>query len=275
MLDGQPRLAHPTRPDDRDRPRRPCHLREVFELGVAPEDRRQRGCQVVTISRQHAQRRERVLQACAVHLPELDRIVEVADPIPAERPQRQVRRQVNTVGSVRRDHDLATVTGVDDARRLVHGERHVITLVRDRNARMDTHPDAHGCLRGPGLCTQSELSRSAGDDRVGRAVEHDEERVTFGVDLVAAVALPLLAEDLAVTVERGCVSVAETADEARRTFDVGEHERDGARWQPGSPSNHFHSLPLLVSRQKQMRRRAAARVLERMANCETRRVGVN
>ena len=48
-------------------------------------------------------------------------------------------------------------------------------------------------------------------------------------------------------IERGCVSVAETADQARRTFDVGEHERDRARWQSGSPSDHLHSLPRPVS----------------------------
>ena len=46
-------------------------------------------------------------------------------------------------------------------------------------------------------------------------------------------------------VEREGVPVAEIADEARRTFDVGEDERDCARWQPGSPSDHFHSLPRL------------------------------
>ena len=113
----------------------------MVELSAAPEDRCQRSCQVVAISREHPQCWECVVEAFTVHLPELDRVVEVTHSKPAERPQGQVSWELGAVGGVCRYDDLAAVSGVHHPRSLMHGVRHIVAFVRNRDPRVHTHPD--------------------------------------------------------------------------------------------------------------------------------------
>ena len=146
MLHCQPCLADSAWADEGDCLRRARHVRQVGELGVAPENRRQRSCQVVAISGQHPQCRECIVESFTVYLPELHGVVEVADSIPAERLQGQVRWKLHAVGCVCRDDDLAAVAGVHHPRRLMHGEGHVVSPMRNRDTRVDAH--SHTYLRG-------------------------------------------------------------------------------------------------------------------------------
>ena len=102
-----------------------------------------------------------------MHLPQLDRLVEVADSKPAERPQGQVRWKLDAVGGVCRNDDLAAVTGVDHPRCLMHGEGHVVASMGNRDTGVHAHPHAHRCIDWPWFGTERELPFRARHDGVG------------------------------------------------------------------------------------------------------------
>src|SRR5580765_3987853 len=104
----------------------------------------------------------------------------------------------------------------------MHVEPDVALVGERRLACVDAHPDAHRRLG------ESHLRRSGREHRVAGAFEDAEERVALRVDLHAAVVsdgptnpAPVLGE---------CVGVrsAERIEQASRSLDVGEQERDRA-----------------------------------------------
>ena len=119
-------LAETAGPDDGDETCDFEELGELVEIVGAPDDRGRAADQVVTVSRQHAQRRERGRQARAGDLEELDRVVEVTDPIATERRERQPSRRLTRSAVSVETHDLTAVSGIHHARRLVHGESDVV-----------------------------------------------------------------------------------------------------------------------------------------------------
>ena len=127
-----------------------------------------------------------------------------------------------------REEDLAAAAGLADAGRAMHVQAEVRRVADGRLARVQPHPDAQLDARGPLVCGERRLRA---DDCVGgclRVGEHDEELVAALVDDDAVAALDRLAEKPPVVVEHVRVAVAETLQELRRSFDVGEDESDGS-----------------------------------------------
>jgi hypothetical protein len=96
--------------------------------------------------------------------------------------------------------------------------------------RVQPHADAHLDAIRPGMAFEGALSVDRARHRVARARERHEERVSLRIDLAAAMCLEALAEDPLVVGQQLAVPVAEPLDELRRSLDVGEEQRDRARW---------------------------------------------
>ena len=106
----------------------------------------------------------------------------------------------------------------------------VVPLLTDRGlARVEPHPDAHGLTAGPRVLRMLLLHLGRGGDCIAGAGEGEEERVTLGVDLDAAVQLEeRRANDAAMLGEQLRVAIAESLQECGRAFDVREDEGDRA-----------------------------------------------
>src|SRR5829696_5943459 len=96
---------------------------------------------------------------------------------------------------------------------------------------MEPHADAHGRFRRPSVCAERALRGDRAAHGVAGAHEREEECVALGVDLATTGAAELLAQDPAVLVQHIAVRIAEIATQLRRSFDVGEQERDRPRRQ--------------------------------------------
>ena len=106
-----------------------------------------------------------------------------------------------------------------DARALVHVEADVSLLGQPRLARVQPHPHADRPIG------QAALAVRGSGDRVRRAGERDEERVTLRVDLDALVVRTRRADDPPMLVQRLPVPVAELVQQPRRALDVREQQR--------------------------------------------------
>src|SRR5829696_6661075 len=96
---------------------------------------------------------------------------------------------------------------------------------------MEPHADAHGRFRRPSVCAERALRGDRAAHGVAGAHEREEECVALGVDLATTGAAELLAQDPAVLVQHIAIRIAEIATQLRRSFDVGEQERDRPRRQ--------------------------------------------
>ncbi len=131
-----------------------------------------------------------------------------------------------------RDEDLAAVAGRGDARSAHDVEAEVALLPDVRLARMDPHAHEHLLTAGPVVLVESSLGVDRRGDCVARPGEREEERVALRVDLRSAVRAERLAHEAPVVGRHPpVVLVAELLQQARRAFDVGEDERDGAAGQ--------------------------------------------
>ena len=193
------------------------HRDELLELLLAADERnrddRQVGCverpegrELALAELEEALCADQVLQAV---------LAEVAD------------RSVCLEKAARRlgDDDLAAVRRGCDPRRAVDVHADVALLGHERLAGVDAHPDPDR----PGPERRLRLGR--GGDGVGRPRERDEERVALGVHLDPVVSPEGLADHPPMLFEENGVGRPVLLKETGRPFDVGEEERDRARWQ--------------------------------------------
>src|SRR5205085_4273353 len=106
------------------------------------------------------------------------------------------------LGRLRHEH-LPAVTDGGDTRTLVHVETDVTLFRKPRLARVQTHPHAN---RATGKCA---LAVGSSGDRVRRAGEDDEERITLRVDLDALVLSERPAESPPMLLQRLPVVIAQ------------------------------------------------------------------
>jgi hypothetical protein len=95
-----------------------------------------------------------------------------------------------TIGELRRcsgQEDLAAVRGRADPRGAVDIESDVATGDQGGVAGVQTHPDLDRHAARPPVPAQGALAVGRGGDPRGRRPKHDEERVSLGPDLDAAV----------------------------------------------------------------------------------------
>src|SRR6266498_3767108 len=102
-----------------------------------------------------------------------------------------------------------------------------VTLLRQqRLAAVDADPHPHRQL------LERRLRFGGRRERAGRGWEGYEERIALRIDLDALVGPERLTQDTAMLRQHPRVLVgAQVVQQLRRTLDVGEEERDGARWQ--------------------------------------------
>src|SRR5688572_17947861 len=117
-------------------------------------------------------------------------------------------------------------------------ETHVPLPRRTWFSRMQAHPHADLDAMLPGLVGEGPLGLYRARDRISRARERDEERVTLRVDLSATMRLEALTQDPLVNGECDLVPAAELLQKLRRAFDIGEQERDSA----GRQLDHLFAL---------------------------------
>ena len=123
----------------------------------------------------------------------------------------------------------------------MHIHADVIRAHEKRLARVQPHPHPHlDTLCPPGGSGESLLRLSGGRDRIPRAGKGDEERIPFGVDLVAVVPSEDLTEKLPVVLQHLGVGLCpEPLQQSRRPLDVAEQERDRPR---GLCRHHGHMI---------------------------------
>ena len=211
-------LPDPAGTRERDDPR--AVIREqapdVGELHLAPDE---------GVRRHREIRLEQRPQARKLPVPELVdplRLRQVLQAVQAEIDKQQVVTWSREAGGLLGDEHLPAVAGAHQPSRLVHVQTDVALVDDGRltGVQADANADRHGLERV--LCL------ACGGERVGRAAEGDEEGVTLGVDLDAAVARERVAQDTPVLGEQARVALAVLAEEPRRPFDVGEQERNRA-----------------------------------------------
>ena len=82
------------------------------------------------------------------------------------------------------------------------------------------------------------LCRHRGGDTVPRGRERDEAAVAGRVDLGPAVPLDDVAQQPTLVVQEVAVAIAQHADQAGRSLEIREEERDGTGGQCGQGSSH-------------------------------------
>ena len=121
-----------------------------------------------------------------------------------------------------RDEDLPAVSGGRDTSRSVHVDPDIALVGDEWLAGVQPHPHTNGTALELVTC----LGR--GRKRFRRRREGDEERITLGVDLDAAVTLEGVAQHAPMLGEQVRVTVAVLLQKPRRALDVREEERDRA-----------------------------------------------
>ncbi len=227
QLERQPRLAGPARAGERQQPGRGEQAGRRLELGVAPDERRQLGRQVVRPGIERSEGREVGRQAGGDDLDDPHRRAQVLEPVVAEVPQRDpVDRAIDElVPDQAGGEDLAAVGQARDPRRPVDAQPDKALPGLFGTAGVDAHPDLDRRVIGPGLGRQRALRRDGGFDGVRGFVERDEERVAFGALLDASVGLARRPQDRAMALAQ--LGVAIPPDgllEPSRALDVAEQE---------------------------------------------------
>src|SRR5207244_4067802 len=130
---------------------------------------------------------------------------------------------------------LTAVADRGDPGTLVHVEADVPLLAQPRLAGVQPHPHANRSVGERALAVRRR------GDRVRRAGERDEERVSLRVDLDTAVLGERRAKSPPMHLQRLGVVVAERVQQTRRALDVREEERHHTRRELA-----FHEVSLLA-----------------------------
>ena len=157
-LRGEAGLAHPARADDGDDDPWPHHALEGVDVVGSPDERRQGGKEVVTVSRHgpHRDRRGRVgVDAHDGRQP--DRAFEVAQAERTERLDAHSGTLARCSNSILRREDVSTVGGTDDACRLVQRQRDVVAIAGVGETAVHTDADPHDRVGRPRLAPDRPL----------------------------------------------------------------------------------------------------------------------
>jgi len=133
-LGRQPALADTAGTNDGQRRPRDDEFGDAEQLLLAADEAVERHDDVVTIGRHRPQRGETGGQTGADRSEELDRGIEVPQPVGAQRPELDVVDRTRDPGGLGRDDDLTAVPSRNDARSLVDGEGDVLASSRVRQA---------------------------------------------------------------------------------------------------------------------------------------------
>ena len=232
-LQRESRLAGARRAGQRQQPHVLAaeQVRDRRELALAADQQRRLHREVRRPALERAQRREGLPEPVFDELVEPYRPAEVLQPVLA-----QVTDGVlvadEVAGGLGEQH-LTAVPGSADPCGPRHVEPDVSRLSDPRLTRVEA--DAH---LEPVLGALDLHSRC---DRVRRPRERGEERLALRVDLAPVVPFERGADDPVVLRERRVVVVAELLEQARRSFDIGEEERHGARRKRGHRRELFHA----------------------------------
>src|SRR4051794_14680684 len=112
------------------------------------------------------------------------------------------------------------------------GETHVVRRGDRRLAGVQTDSHEHAGAFRPLLGCQCALHRHSRGERVPGPREGYEEPVPLRIDLATTVISTRAADQAIVTAQHLRVALAEQAEKACGTLDVGEQERDGPGGQP-------------------------------------------
>ena len=200
-LEGEPGLARPARPHEREQAAVGVFEQPVdrLELRCAADERRSRQREVLHAGLERLQQRELVPQAVDLELEDALGRAEVLEPVRAEVACLVVDERVSCL----REQYLAPVSDGCDPRAFVHVDPDVALIGHPRLAGVEPHPDPNRPVR------QAPLGVCGCRGRVRRARERHEERITLCVDLDPVVGRASGAHDPAVVVERVAVPVAE------------------------------------------------------------------
>jgi len=127
-----------------------------------------------------------------------------------------------------RQQNLTAVARRTNARATVDAHPDISFATDERLTSVDPHPHTDGDTVGPGLRGEPALRGYSGANRVARAREGDEERITLRIDLVATEPFNCRTEQPGVRRKNLVVPVAKLLQQPRRPFDVTEEEGDGA-----------------------------------------------
>jgi len=108
------------------------------------------------------------------------------------------------------------------------GQAGISTLDRDRMAGMNAHPDPDGRVGRPLMAGQRPLDLQRAQDRLLRARERHEERVTLGVNFVTGLPGNGRPDQAPVIGQNLDVLLPQRLDQPGRTFDIGEQEGNRA-----------------------------------------------
>ena len=214
---------------------------ELADLARPPDGRR-RGGREPGQPAEAAHRREVAVQPVGHQLVEVDRLGDVLEPVAAEVEHRHAGQRLpapDPLGGLGQ-HDLAAGGDRRDPRRQVDVEPDVAVLVPDRLTRVQAHPHAHPLVGRPGVPRQVPLRLEDGVHRVPDGREDDEEAVPLGPELASVPPLEGAAHQRPLGRERVGVVLAELPQQAGRSLDVAEEQRDGPR---GEPRVHGGRLP--------------------------------
>ena len=227
-LDRQPRLADTPQSHDAHDAFGREQRGERRPLLCSPHEARSEERQVVNHDPDQPQRRESLAKVRVSELEQALGLWEAAQLERSERDQAGAGGQPILDGGRRGlgEQDLAPMGSGADAGHLMHGE--VDVIAPDRSGLTGVHPDPHPHLGSgwPRVGRKRSLTLQTGGDRLGSVVEDEEERVPFGADLHAAMVDEGASKQRLVGAEQFDVPLAELAEEAGRTLDVGHEEGD-------------------------------------------------
>ena len=110
----------------------------------------------------------------------------------------------------------------------------VVALLRPpRLAGVERHPHPHHGVHRPGMVGDRALRVDRGGDAVPGCRERDEAPVAGGVHLGAAVPGNHVTQQPAVVAQDVAVAIAELPNQAGRSLEIREEQRDGAGGQCG------------------------------------------
>ena len=246
-LERESRLARPARPDEREQAavgilEQPVDL---VELRRAADERRAWGRQVLHARLDRLQQREVAREPVDLELVDALRRAEILEAVHAQVADIRVDERARRLG----EEHLPSMADGGDARALVHVDPDVSLLRQPRLTRVQPHAHPDRAVRERALAVRG------GGDRIRRAAEGDEERVTLRVHLDALVVGKRRAESPPMLVQCLPVVVAELVQQPRRALDVREQQRHHAgreiarhrtrSWRDTAPLSSGHDAKVL------------------------------
>ena len=243
----QARLAGAPGPGQSEQPGPGQQLRGLTNLVVAADEARQLCGQVVRRRLQGLQRWKIVGETVDDELEQPLRLRQVFEAMQSEVFQRQPgwQRVIHQrAGGFGNEH-LPAVPSTRHPCGAVDVEAEIFIADEGGLAGVYADPNAHLAAIRPLVRMQRLLGRCRAGTGLQRAVEHDEEGVSLGAQLVTAIGRQRLPQDGVMGEEHLRVALAQPLDEARRSLDVAEeeghraggqraHAGDAARFKTGS-----------------------------------------